>query len=196
MREGHSIKKIELGGAFFQFRYSRWSDAPAYVDMCNILHREQVMAYHAATDFSLGIERLSRFLLGLEKGTLAHVVIETDGQIVGEGCIQTGTAPKTGTLGVKITGACRRRGLGAQMMFILEDEARKLGLARIYLVVWGLNEAAHRLYLKVGYREVGRIPEWFAKEDEQGHLIWSDRVDMIKELGKAKAASTTKSRGL
>ena len=185
MKEGQAIKEIESHGVVFRFRYSRWSDAPAYVDMCNILHREQVMAYHAATDFSLGIERLSRFLLGLETGTLAHVVIETEGRIVGEGAIQTGPAPMTGTLGIKIIGACRRRGLGEQMMSILEQEARKLGLQRIFLVVWGLNEAAYRLYLKVGYREVGRITKWFEKEDEAGNVVLSDRVDMIKEIAGA-----------
>lgn len=182
MKEGELVKEVEVGDAVFRFRYPRWADAPAYIDMCNILHREQVMAYHAATDFSLGIERLSRFLLGLETGKLAHVVIETEGRIVGEGNMQIGAAPQTGTLGIKIIGTCRRLGLGAEMMYILEAEARKLGLRRIYLVVWGLNEAAYRLYLKVGYREVGRVPEWFSKEDEAGQVILSDRVEMIKEL--------------
>ena len=185
MKEGQVIKESESDGVVFRFRYSCWSDAPAYVDMCNVLHREQVMAYHAATDFSLGIERLSRFLLGLETGKLAHVVIETEGRIVGEGAIQTGTAPMTGTLGIKIIGACRRRGLGEQMMSILEEEACKLGLQRIFLVVWGLNEAAYRLYLKVGYREVGRITKWFEKENEAGNVVLSDRVDMIKEIAWA-----------
>ena len=70
-------------------------------------------------------------------------------------------------------------------MSILEQEARKLGLQRIFLVVWGLNEAAYRLYLKVGYREVGRITKWFEKEDEAGNVVLSDRVDMIKEIAGA-----------
>ena len=184
MKEGGLIKEVERGGAVFRFRYACWRDAPAYVDMCNILHREQVMAYHAATDFSLGLERLSRFLLGLETGKSSHVIIETEGRIVGEGALQSGTAPMTGTLGIKIIGECRRLGLGEQMMSVLEEEARKLGLARIYLVVWGLNEAAYRLYLKVGYREVGRLPDWFEKKDEAGCAVLSDRVDMIKEINK------------
>lgn len=182
MKEGQILKEIERDGAAYRFRYARWQDAPVYVEMCNILHVEQVMAYHAKTDFALGMERLSEFLLGLETGKSSHVVIETEGRIVGEGAITKGTAPGTGTLGIKIIGAYRRLGLGAEMMYILEDEARTLGLERIYLVVWGLNEAAYRLYLKVGYREVGRLPEWFSKEDEAGDVVLSDRVEMIKDL--------------
>ena len=182
MKEGQGVKEIERDGASYLFRYARWQDAPAYVEMCNILHVEQVMAYHAKTDFALGMERLSEFLLGLETGKSSHVVIETEGQIVGEGTVARSSAPRTGTLGIKIIGSYRRRGLGAEMMYILEGEARKLGLGRIYLVVWGLNEAAYRLYLKVGYREVGRLPEWFSKEDEEGNVVLSDRVEMIKDL--------------
>ena len=182
MKEGRIIKELERDGAFYRYRYSRWQDAPAYIEMCNILHREQVMAYHAETDFDLGMGRLSRFLLALETGRSAHVVIETGERIVGEGAISTGTAYRTGTLGIKIIGACRRCGLGEEMMYILENEAKRLGLKRIYLVVWGLNEPAFRLYQKVGYREVGRLPEWFSKEDGVGNIVLSDRVEMIKDL--------------
>ena len=42
MKEGQAIKEIESDGVLFRFRYLRWSDATAYVDMCNILHREGV----------------------------------------------------------------------------------------------------------------------------------------------------------
>ena len=182
MKEGQSLKEVERDGLVYRFRHARWQDAPAYIEMCNILHVEQVMAYHAETDFDLGMERLSKFLLGLETGRSSHVIIEVDGRIVGEGAIATGTAPGTGTLGIKIISACHRRGLGEEMMCQLEDEARKLGLKRIYLVVWGLNEPAFRLYCKVGYREVGRLPEWFSKEGAAGKVTLSDRVEMIKDL--------------
>ena len=182
MKEGKFLKEVERDGLLYRFRHARWQDAPAYIEMCNILHVEQVMAYHAKTDFDLGMERLSKFLLGLETGRSSHVVIEADGRLLGEGAITTGAAPGTGTLGIKIIGACRGRGLGEEMMYQLEDEAKGLGLRRIYLVVWGLNEPAYRLYCKVGYREVGRLPEWFSKEDEAGNTTLSDRVEMIKDL--------------
>ena len=182
MKEGLRLKQVEEGGEVFVFRYPRWRDVPAYVEMCQILHREKVMAYHMDTDFARGAERLSRFMLELEKGALSHVLVESGEKIVGEGCILGGTAPRTGTLGIKIIGECRRRGLGAVMMEVLEEEAKKLGLGRIYLHVWGLNEAAIGLYLRCGYREVGRVEDWYSMEDEGGGQVLSDRVEMIKNI--------------
>ena len=182
MKEGQHLDGLQRDGELFTFRYPRWADVSAYVQMCQILHREKVMAYHMDTDFARGAERLSRFLLELEKGKLSHVLIEAESQIVGEGCILTGTAPRTGTLGIKIIGAYRRRGLGARMMALLEGEAKKLALGRIYLHVWGLNQGAIALYTQCGYRQVGRVEDWYSMDDGQGGQILSDRVEMIKDL--------------
>ena len=184
MKEGKVIKTVQNNGETIIFRYPRWQDVPAYVEMCNILHHERVMAYHAETDFAKGCEMLSNILVGLETGRRSHLLMETNGQIIGEGSIQIGAAHKTGTLGIKIIGKYRRRGLGTEMMYLLETEARKLGLRRIYLTVWALNDAAIQLYRKVGYREVGRLPDWHSMKDEAGNQIYSDRIDMIKEIGE------------
>jgi RimJ/RimL family protein N-acetyltransferase len=185
MKEGKIIKTLQNNGETFIFRYPRWQDVPAYVDMCNILHRELVMAYHAETDFAKGCERLSGILVGLETGKRSHLLIETNGQIVGEGSMQVGPAHHTGTLGIKIIGKYHRRGLGTEMMSLLESKARELGLRRIYLHVWALNEPAIRLYQKVGYQEVGRLPDWYNRKDESGNTIYSDLVEMIKDIGDA-----------
>ena len=99
MKEGMVIKKVQKNGEAIIFRYPRWQDVPAYVDMCNILHRERVMAYHAETDFAKGCEMLSKILVGLETGRRSHLLIERNGQIIGEGSIQIGVAHRTGTLG-------------------------------------------------------------------------------------------------
>ena len=187
MKEGKVIKIIQNNGEIFIFRYPRWQDVPAYVDMCNILHRERVMAYHADTDFAKGCERLSGILVGLETEQRSHLLIETtDGQIIGEGSMQVGTAHHTGTLGIKIIGKYRRRGLGTEMMLLLESEAQKLGLQRIYLHVWALNEPAFQLYQKVGYRQIGRLPNWYHTQDETGKIIYSDLIEMIKDLADAE----------
>ena len=182
MKEGKVIKTTQNNNETFIFRYPRWQDVPIYVDMCNILHSERVMAYHAETDFAKGCTRLSGILVGLETEQRSHLLIETNGQIIGEGSMQVGTAHQTGTLGIKIIGKYRRRGLGTEMMLLLEAEARKLGLQRIYLHVWGLNEPAFRLYQKVGYRQIGRLPNWYHIQDKAGNSIYSDLIEMIKDL--------------
>ena len=182
MKEGQIIRTISNNGETITFRYPRWQDVPAYVEMCNTLHRERVMAYHAETDFAKGCERLSGILLGLETGKRSHLLMEANGEIAGEGSMQVGTAHQMGTLGIKVIGKYRRRGLGTEMMLLLEAEARKLGLRRIYLHVWKLNDAAIHLYRKVGYREVGRLPDWYSTKDEAGAMIYSDLIEMIKDI--------------
>ena len=182
MKEGIVVKTIQNEDETIIFRYPRWQDVPEYVEMCNILHGERVMAYHMETDFSRGCERLSGILVGLETENCSHLLVEADGKIIGEGSIKRGSAHQPGSLGIKIIGRYRRRGLGTEMMYLLEAEALKLGLERIYLVAWSLNTPAIHLYKKVGYREVGRMPDWFGAKDEKGELILSDRIDMIKDI--------------
>ena len=184
MKEGMVIKIIENNGEAMIFRYPRWQDVPAYVKMCNILHQECVMAYHAETDFAKGCRMLSDILVGLETGKRSHLLIETNGEIIGEGSMQLGPAHRTGTLGIKVISKYHRRGLGTEMMYLLEEEARKLGLQRSYLHVWAINDAALHLYKKVGYRDIGRLPDWYSMKDKAGNQIYSDLIEMIKELGE------------
>ena len=55
-------------------------------------------------------------------------------------------------------------------------------LQQIYLTVFANNTPALRLYERVGYRQVGRIAEWFSEEDEDGHIALVDKIDMMKRL--------------
>ncbi len=54
---------------------------------------------------------------------------------------------------VTIDPAKRGRGLGREAMTLLEEEARRLGAARVELNVFGGNEAARSLYRSLGFRE-------------------------------------------
>jgi ribosomal protein S18 acetylase RimI-like enzyme len=47
----------------------------------------------------------------------------------------------------------RGRGLGRSAMALAEDEARRRGLTRVELNVFGGNEVARSLYRSLGYRE-------------------------------------------
>jgi GNAT superfamily N-acetyltransferase len=49
--------------------------------------------------------------------------------------------------------AYRGRGLGRSAMQLAEDEARRRGLRRVELNVFGGNEVARNLYRSIGYRE-------------------------------------------
>ncbi|UTT42693.1 GNAT family N-acetyltransferase [Exiguobacterium aurantiacum] len=51
----------------------------------------------------------------------------------------------------------RGRGVGTTALTLLEERLRAQGVPRIELGVFGFNEAAHRLYRKIGYTEIARI---------------------------------------
>ena len=181
LKEGQLVKAIPLEGGQVLCRYPRWQDIPSYVEMCQILHRERVRAYHADTDFALGCQRLAQIMVEVETGQASHLLLEVDGRIIGEGRM----APHNrvmGILGIKIIGEYQGRHLGTALMGVLEEEARKMELQQIYLTVFANNTPARRLYEKVGYRQVGRIAEWFSEEDEDGHIALVDRIDMVKRI--------------
>ncbi len=52
----------------------------------------------------------------------------------------------------------RGRGLGARMLGLAREEARRRGLAEMSLIVFEQNTGAKRLYERRGFREVARRP--------------------------------------
>lgn len=80
---------------------------------------------------------------------------------------------ETGTAWIGITigeESARGMGFGTLAMQYLEDEIRKAGYQRIELGVFEFNTAAQKLYLKMGYSEIGRIPEFTFWQDK----MWTD----------------------
>ena len=83
-------------------------------------------------------------------------VVEADAEPVGELWV----AERDGDLGrglwiydVHIEEAYRGRGYGKEAMLLAEEEARRRGLSRVALNVFGGNAAARGLYRSLGYIE-------------------------------------------
>ena len=83
-----------------------------------------------------------------------------------------------GVFGISIDKKYRGKGLGAYLMEnILKESARALTITHVELVCFANNIQAYKLYKKMGFQEVGRIPE---KILYRGDLI--DEIIMIKRL--------------
>ena len=80
---------------------------------------------------------------------------------------ETGTAWIGIIVGEEIA---RGKGIGQQALHHLEEEIRKQGLRRIELGVFEFNTSAIKLYLKAGYQEIGRVPEFTYWKDK----MWQD----------------------
>jgi ribosomal protein S18 acetylase RimI-like enzyme len=62
--------------------------------------------------------------------------------------------------GVGVVAPARRQGLGEQLMLAVHEEARKRGVAKVWLEVIEQNEAAFLLYEKLGYEVAREVEVW------------------------------------
>ena len=116
-------------------------------------------------------------MVDIEMKKRSYLLVEVDGALVGEGLVDK-SGHQYVTLSVALLSRACGLGIGGRLMLVLEDEARKLGAKRMFLAVWSANERAIHLYLKVGYREISRLPEWVLLDSGKT----CDWVEMIKEL--------------
>jgi len=180
MVEGEVLEEWEQEGKVIRFRHPRWQDLDQYIEMHNTLHAEQIMASHWETDRKKGCELLSRCLTGDEVGDSSHLIVEVDGTIVGEGWVAKSGGYQSCDLGITIIGRYQGMGIGTRLMNALEQEARRMGMARIDLTVWGANGPAYHVYTKCGFVEMGRFPNWIRSDQAPGGF--SDLVWMVKDL--------------
>ncbi len=180
MDEGRVIKKWNSGGGEYAMRTARWSDLASYGAMHRELYQERVMASPRDADTRVAGEELGRRLTDMACGTGVLLVVETDERIVGEGTLQRSNGDGSITLGLLILKDFRDKGIGRRLMGALEDEARRLGKQRIDLTVWSVNARGYHLYTSMGYREIGRFPDWIRSDLALGGT--SDLVWMLKDL--------------
>lgn len=180
MDEGRVIKKWNSGDGEYAMRTARWSDLASYGAMHRELYQERVMASPRDADTRVAGEELGRRLTDMACGTGVLLVVETDERIVGEGTLQRSNGDGSITLGLLILKDFRDKGIGRRLMGALEDEARRLGKQRIDLTVWSANARGYHLYTSMGYREIGRFPDWIRSDLAPGGT--SDLVWMLKDL--------------
>jgi len=183
--------QFDCEGKHVVFREPAWDDLEGFMAAANSLYEESMQApvwlpTHPM-DLAKACDALSKIMKQVKLGTAFYVFLEFDGAYGGMGWVQT--KPKEamfgqdyGTLGIQMTKECRRKGLGKKLMNILEEEARIRDYRGLYLTVADRNDAM-KLYELLGYREVGRKPNFVVSRF--GNEPFSDRaalVDMIKLL--------------
>ena len=96
-------------------------------------------------------------------GTRCFAVAEVDGRVVGDCSISraspfvTSETSHVGVLGIIVAEEHRGRGVGSALLrHALEWARSRFEVVR--LSVFSVNEGAHRLYLRFGFVDCGRIP--------------------------------------
>lgn len=152
-----------LTGSLVVLRAPVPADMPVLTAMRNdAALQRRLMAQPRPNDAARVQDWLNR-RLGDPHGLFFVIAEATDDRAVG--FVQlTGMDPVHGRadLGIALVATAQGRGYGRQAIELLEAHARDVfGLRKIGLRVLVENEAAFKLYRKLGYREVGVLAEDF-----------------------------------
>lgn len=155
--------------------FNRWNNDPAIVHLIRPSQSEEELTAH----MHLTVDEL-------EERIQTHDIflIYADRQLVGEVNVMYdpphlyNKEPGSAWLGLVIGESFSRgKGVGTEVLRLLETHLRDRGVPRIELGVFAYNRAAYHLYEKSGYCEIGRI-EKFTFWDGQ---FWTD-IRMEKRL--------------
>jgi len=148
--------------------FTKWDNDPALVYLARPNQNQADLEKQTVVDVDELGKRLEHNIVYL---------IHLDGQLVGEMSYQIDPPhlykKEIGTAWIGITigeESARGKGLGSLAMQYLEDEIRNAGYKRIELGVFEFNVPAQKLYQKIGYVEIGRIPSFTFWQDK----MWTD----------------------
>ena len=129
---------------------------------------EQVAIIEAAS-FSVPWS-LRAFTETVQKENFRYFVAEEDGEILGY-CGFLFVLDEAEIPNVCVKESARNRGVGRKMMTVLEEEAKKLGMAVLYLEVRESNAPARTLYKNLGFEENGIRKNFYEHPVEHAVLM-------------------------
>lgn len=129
---------------------------------------EQVAAIEAAS-FSVPWS-LSAFTDTVEKENFRYFVAEEAGEILGY-CGFLFVLDEAEIPNVCVKASARKRGVGKQMMTVLTEEAKEIGIATLFLEVRESNVAARTLYKSLGFVEDGIRKNFYEQPVEHAVLM-------------------------
>jgi ribosomal-protein-alanine N-acetyltransferase len=129
---------------------------------------EQVAKIEAAS-FSVPWS-LNAFTKTVEKENFRYFVAEESGEILGY-CGFLFVLDEAEIPNVCVKESARGRGIGKQMMNVLIEESKKLGMAVLYLEVRESNTTARTLYRSLGFEENGIRKNFYEHPVEHAVLM-------------------------
>ena len=161
-------------------RSLKWEDLNDCIEFINSLVDEgSDIAKETEVTRDEEADWLGRRLASMEKGELVDVVAEVDGKMVANAEVgrRRGNMSHVGDIGIGIRAGYRGIGIGTELMRLLIEQSRRMGLKIVVLDVFETNKRAKGLYEKAGFKESGRIPKGIIKDGK-----YIDLIRMVHEL--------------
>ncbi len=190
IHQGMHIKTISTDdGREVNLRYPSWGDEEGMRDFINSVSAEDTFITFSGETVNPEDEHvyLTRMFSGMDEEDTILIIAVVKDQVVGSVSIERKTDGRrrsrhVSVFGISIRAEYRGIGLGEAMARTAIDEAGKRlpELKMITLSVYSLNERAHNLYVKLGFKEYGRLPGGVWYRDQ-----YIDEILMYRELGSA-----------
>lgn len=161
-------------------RYPVWGDLDLMVDFSNRLSKENVYSLFAGEYISKGeqINYLNYSFKEIEEGNNVNLFAFINNDLAGIASVRRVMVKRSrsnhvATLGISIDAKYRSLGVGFALSRAIIEEAKQkiLGLKSLELDLFGQNEPAYKLYQKLGFVEVGRIPERYMRNGEYDDMV-------------------------
>ena len=128
-----------------------------------------------AAVFHAELERTDRVYLvatGPRRGLRRPAVVGYAGALVAAG--------EAHVMTVAVAAGARRRGVGVGLVRALLAEVRERGATAATLEVRESNEAARRLYERLGFVSHGLRPGYYRDNGEAARILWLDDLDVAR----------------
>ncbi|MDH7564501.1 MAG: GNAT family protein [Candidatus Bathyarchaeota archaeon] len=182
MKSGRILKSFTAeNGRHVVLRTPKWEDLDDLLELINSLVEEKadiIRTEKVSRDDEVGW--LAGALTRLEKDETFYVVAEVDGQVVGNSEVARavgGYERHVGVLGIAIKNGYRDIGIGTEMMKMLIEQSKTMGLKVLVLNAFATNKRAIHVYEKAGFVRTGIVPKKFFKDNE-----FIDEITMTRLL--------------
>lgn len=150
-------KLIEPSAEIAEY-FNRWENDPRLTHLIRV-HRDQASLDKVITvtkkDLAEWLARKQIYLIYLENQLVGEVEFQVDPKhLYIKGINSAWVAILIGEE------AARGKGIGYRALQFLENEVRQLDLRRMELGVFEFNTNAIKLYERLGFQEIGRIPDF------------------------------------
>ena len=159
------------------FRYLREDDLDNMLSYINALIAEDTFIgmYGAPLSREEEKKHLDETIDGMKKGEKIVIVAEINGIYAGSGDLRRETVRRKkhgANIGISLLAKYREEGIGTLLLKALIDEARIMGLRLLTLTCFENNDRALHVYEKLGFKQVGLVPEaCLYKDNYYGEVV-------------------------
>ena len=162
-------------------RFPDASDLEKLLGFANALVKEDTYTTLTGEMISQEAEEqfLSKMISQMKEKNAVHILAFCDDELVANtGIVKQGKRKDdVGLFGIAISSGFRNEGIGKQLMELLFEKAKGIGIRRAVLEVYAANDIGISLYKKMGFLMAGQFPKhiWYKNE-------LMDEIVMYKDL--------------